>query len=181
MRAIPLELAGLVLLEPTVYDDARGSFFESYNREKFKALVGTDVEFVQDNHSVSHRNVLRGLHYQIQQAQGKLVRCISGEVYDVTVDVRRSSPSFGRWYGCWLSAANRRMLWIPPGFAHGIFVGSERAEFIYKTTDYWQPRHERTILWNDPAIGVAWPITGKPLLSDRDAAARPLNENEVYP
>jgi len=136
---------------------------------------------VQDNHSASERNVLRGLHYQVRQAQGKLVRSLAGEVYDVVVDLRRSSPTFGKWIGERLSAENHRMLWVPPGFAHGFLVLSERAEFLYKTTDYYAPEHERSLLWNDPALGIEWPLAGAPLLKPRDAAGTPLAEAETYP
>ena len=156
-----------------------GFFFESYNRRAFEphGILG---EFVQDNHSRSAKNVLRGLHYQIKQPQGKLVRVVAGAVFDVAVDIRRSSPTFGKWVGDTLSADNRRMLWIPPGFAHGFVVLTDYAEFLYKTTDYWAPEHERTIIWNDPDLAIAWPISGAPTLAAKDAAARRLAEAEVF-
>ena len=181
MKAIPTELPGVILLEPKVFGDDRGFFFESYNRRAFREATGLDPDFVQDNHSRSARNVLRGLHYQVRQPQGKLVRVTSGEVYDVAVDLRRSSPTFGRWVGLTLSAANRRMLWVPEGFAHGFVVTSEHAEFLYKTTDYYAPEHERSLLWNDPALGIAWPVEGAPLLKPSDAAAPPLASAETFP
>ena len=181
MKAIPTGLPGVILLEPKVFGDDRGFFFESYNRRAFREATGLDPDFVQDNHSRSARNVLRGLHYQVRQPQGKLVRVTSGEVYDVAVDLRRSSPTFGRWVGLTLSAANRRMLWVPEGFAHGFVVTSDHAEFLYKTTDYYAPEHERSLLWNDPALGIAWPVEGTPLLKPRDAAAPPLASAETFP
>jgi dTDP-4-dehydrorhamnose 3,5-epimerase len=162
-----------------VFGDARGFFFESWNRRAF-AAAGLDVDFVQDNHSRSHRGVLRGLHYQIEHAQGKLVRVIEGRVLDVAVDLRRSSPTFGRHVTIELSAADRRMLWIPPGYAHGFVVVSEVAEFLYKTTDYWYPEHERTLRWNDPALGIAWPQGLAPTLAPKDAAGKPLAQADVY-
>ena len=168
------------LIEPRVFGDDRGAFFESWNARAL-AEAGIDATFVQDNHSHSRRGVLRGLHYQIEHAQGKLVRCVVGEVFDVAVDLRRSSPTFGRWAGIALSAANRRMLWVPPGFAHGFVVLSESADFLYKTTDYWYPEHERTLLWNDPALGIAWPLAGAPVIAAKDAAGTPLAAAEVYP
>ncbi len=181
MKAIPTALPGVMVIEPRVFGDARGFFFESWNRRAFAEAVGRDVEFVQDNHSPSERNVLRGLHYQLRQAQGKLVRVAAGEVYDVVVDLRRSSPTFGKWVGERLSAENRRMLWVPPGFAHGFLVLSERAEFLYKTTDYYAPEHERSLLWNDPALGIDWPLDGPPLLKPKDAAGTPLAQAETFP
>ena len=180
MQAIRLALAEVILLRPKVFGDHRGNFFESYNARAFRDATGLDVEFVQDNHSYSKAQVLRGLHYQVSQAQGKLVRVTSGAVFDVAVDLRRSSPSFGRWIGARLSADDRDMLWIPPGFAHGFYVLSEGAEFLYKTTDYWAPEFERTLLWNDPALGIAWPLSGEPVLNAKDAAGRPLAHAEVY-
>ncbi|PHV07720.1 dTDP-4-dehydrorhamnose 3,5-epimerase [Janthinobacterium sp. BJB412] len=180
MKMIATPLAGLVLLEPRVFGDERGFFFESFNARSFAELTGVRATFVQDNHSRSAKNVLRGLHYQIEQAQGKLVRVSSGAVFDVVVDLRKSSATFGRWYGVELSADNKRQLWIPPGFAHGFMVTSEHAEFLYKTTDYWAPEHERAVLWNDPAIGIAWPLDGAPLLSAKDQAAVPLAGAEVF-
>ena len=171
----------MLVIEPKVFGDARGFFFESWNRRDFARLVGRDVEFVQDNHSASARNVLRGLHYQLQRPQGKLVRVVAGEVFDVAVDLRRSSPTFGRWVGERLSTENHRMLWVPPGFAHGFVVLSEEAEFLYKATDYYAPDDERTLLWNDPALGIAWPLAGEPLLKPKDAAGKRLAEAETYP
>jgi dTDP-4-dehydrorhamnose 3,5-epimerase len=180
MDATPLSLPEIVMLKPRVFGDHRGEFFESFNAREFRELTGIAPDFVQDNHSLSHGGVLRGLHYQIRQPQGKLVRVVSGEVFDVAVDLRRSSPTFGRWVGALLSAARREILWIPPGFAHGFYVLSGRAEFLYKTTDYWAPEHERTLLWNDPALGIAWPLTGEPILNAKDAAGRPLARADVY-
>lgn len=168
------------IIEPKVFGDARGFFYESFNGREFEELVEAGVEFVQDNHSRSAKGVLRGLHYQIQHAQGKLVRVVEGEVFDVAVDIRRSSPNFGKWVGVHLSAENHRQLWVPPGFAHGFVVISESAQFLYKTTDYWFPEHERSIVWNDPAIGIEWPIDFEPLLAAKDAAGKRLAEAEVY-
>jgi len=181
MKAVETALPGVCILEPVVFGDPRGFVFESYNRRRFAELTGYDGDFVQDNHSRSHRNVLRGLHYQIAQAQGKLVRVIEGEVYDVAVDVRRSSPSFGRWAGVRLSAENKRMLWIPVGFAHGFLVLSETCQFLYKTTHYYVPQHERCILWSDPALAIEWPLAGEPVLSAKDRQGTPLAQAEVYP
>ena len=181
MKAIPTDLPGVILLEPKVFGDDRGFFFESYNRRAFREATGLDPDFVQDNHSRSARNVLRGLHYQVRQPQGKLVRVTAGEVYDVAVDLRRSSPTFGRWVGLTLSAANRRMLWVPEGFAHGFVVTSDHAEFLYKTTGYYAPEHERSLLWNDPALGIAWPVEGTPQLKPSDATAPPLAAAETFP
>ena len=181
MKVVRTALSGVVVLEPRVFGDARGFFFESWNRRAFAEAIGGDVDFVQDNHSASERNVLRGLHYQVRQPQGKLVRVIAGEVYDVAVDLRRSSPTFGRWTAERLSADNRRVMWVPAGFAHGFLVTSERAEFLYKTTDYYAPEHERSLLWNDPAIGIEWPLAGAPLLKPRDASGTPLAQAETFP
>ena len=182
MKAIPTPLAGVLVIEPAVFGDARGAFFESWNRRAFSQLVGRDVDFVQDNHSISARNVLRGLHYQLDpRAQGKLVRVVAGEVFDVAVDLRRSSPTFGRWTGERLSASNRRMMWIPEGFAHGFLVLSETAEFLYKTSDYYAPEQERTLLWNDPGVGVQWPLVGAPVLKPKDAAGTPLAAVDTFP
>jgi dTDP-4-dehydrorhamnose 3,5-epimerase len=181
VKAIATALAQVLVIEPAVFGDARGAFFESWNKRSFAALVGRDVDFVQDNHSSSAGGVLRGLHYQVRQAQGKLVRVISGEVFDVAVDLRRSSKTFGRWVGERLSAQNRRMMWIPEGFAHGFLVLSDGAEFLYKTTDYYAPEHERTLLWNDPALGIAWPLSGDPVLKPKDAAGLPLARAETFP
>ena len=179
MKAIPTAIPDVLLLEPRVFGDARGFFYESWNRRSF-AELGIDVDFVQDNHSKSQRNVLRGLHYQIEHAQGKLVRVTAGQVYDVAVDLRLSSPTFGQWVGFTLSAEDQRMAWIPPGFAHGFCVTSESAEFLYKTTDYWSPTHERTLLWNDPRLAIPWPLSGEPLLAARDAAGRTFSEAETF-
>ena len=179
MQITPTALPDVKLIEPRVFGDDRGFFFESWNRRTF-AAAGIDMDFVQDNHSRSRRGVLRGLHYQIEHAQGKLVRVTEGEVYDVAVDLRRSSPGFGRSVGCVLSAVNRRMLWIPPGFAHGFLVLSENAEFLYKATDYWFPEHERTLLWSDPALRIDWPLSGEPTLAPKDAAGRLLADADVY-
>jgi dTDP-4-dehydrorhamnose 3,5-epimerase len=181
MNVIKTPLDGLLIIEPTVFGDQRGFFYESFNAQRFAEQTGVDVQFVQDNHSRSAKGVLRGLHYQIQQAQGKLVRVTSGAVFDVAVDVRKSSPTFGQWYGLELSAENKRQLWIPAGFAHGFVVTSDFAEFLYKTTDYYAPAHERSVIWNDPAIGVAWPLDGEPLLSAKDKAGVPLAQAEVFP
>ena len=180
MRIVETALDGVVLLEPRVFGDARGFFFESFNARVFHELTGVDATFVQDNHSRSARGVLRGLHYQIRQPQGKLVRVVAGSVFDVAVDLRRRSPSFGRWFGAELTAENKRMLWIPPGFGHGFLVTSDAAEFLYKTTDYWAPEHERSLMWNDPALGIDWPLDGEPLLSEKDRKALPLSQCEVY-
>jgi dTDP-4-dehydrorhamnose 3,5-epimerase len=179
MKVAPTAIADVCVIEPRVFEDERGFFFESYNRRALQA-AGIDAAFVQDNHSRSRRGVLRGLHYQIEHAQGKLVRVIEGEVYDVAVDLRRRSPTFGRHVGVNQSAANRRMLYIPPGFAHGFLVVSDAAEFLYKTTDYWYPEHERTLLWRDPALGIAWPDGIEPLLAPKDAAGAPLASADVY-
>ena len=181
MRAIPTAIPGVLVLEPKVFGDARGFFFESYNERDFRAATGIDAVFVQDNHSGSERNVLRGLHYQVAQPQGKLARVIHGEVFDVVVDLRRSSPTFGKSVTITLSAANRRMLWVPVGFAHGFMVTSDRAEFLYKTTDYYAPQHERSLLWNDPALAIAWPLAGaEPLVKPGDAAGVPLDRAECF-
>jgi dTDP-4-dehydrorhamnose 3,5-epimerase len=180
MKVVPTALPDVLVIEPQVFGDARGFFFESFNRRAFREATGLDLEFVQDNHSRSARNVLRGLHYQIKQPQGKLVRCIAGEVFDVAVDLRRSSPTFGKWAGVTLSAENKRMAWIPPGFGHGFLVLSEFAEFLYKTTDYWAPEHERSVAWNDPDIGIAWPLAGEPVLSAKDKAGVRLRDAEVF-
>ena len=179
MRVSPTSLPDVLMIEPRVFEDARGFFFESYQRRAFLE-AGIDAEFVQDNHSRSMRGVLRGLHYQIGHAQGKLVRVIAGEVFDVAVDLRRSSPTFGRHVAANLSAANRRMLYIPPGFAHGFLVLSDAAEFLYKTTDYWYPAHERTLRWNDPALRIEWPLDIAPTLAPKDAAGALLQDAETY-
>ena len=177
---VATELEDVKILEPKVYGDARGFFFESFNAKDFQSALGTEVDFVQDNHSKSARGVLRGLHYQIKHPQGKLVRVVAGEVFDVAVDIRRNSPSFGRWMGAHLSAENHRQIWIPPGFAHGFLVLSESAEFLYKTTDYWYPEHERSLIWNDPQINIKWPSTIKPVLSAKDEIAPSLGKAELF-
>ena len=179
MQAVPTELPDVLVVTPRVFEDARGFFYESWNRRAL-AAAGVDAEFVQDNHSRSVRGVLRGLHYQVQHAQGKLVRVVAGEVFDVAVDLRRSSPTFGRHVTRVLSAGNRDELWVPPGFAHGFVVLSETADFLYKTTDYWYPEHERTLLWNDPALGIAWPVDA-PILAPKDVAGVPLARADVFP
>ena len=181
MKVITTPLEGLLVIEPRVFGDERGFFYESYNARQFAEATGVVASFVQDNHSRSRRGVLRGLHYQIQQPQGKLVRVTAGAVFDVAVDIRKASPTFGQWYGVELSAENMRQMWIPAGFAHGFVVTSDNAEFLYKTTDYWAPEHERAILWNDPAIGIAWPLDVTPMLSHKDQAAGPLAAAEVFP
>jgi dTDP-4-dehydrorhamnose 3,5-epimerase len=170
MNVVRTEIADVLILEPKVFEDDRGFFFESFNQRVFEAAAGGPVTFVQDNHSKSKKNVLRGLHYQVEQPQGKLVRAVSGAIYDVAVDIRPKSPTFGRWVGVELTADNKRQLWIPPGLAHGFLVVSETAEVLYKATDYYAPAHERTILWNDPTLGIAWPLTGQPQVSGKDAA-----------
>jgi dTDP-4-dehydrorhamnose 3,5-epimerase len=180
MNATPQSIPEVILFEPKVFGDERGFFFESFNQARFEAAVGHSVPFVQDNHSKSSKGVLRGLHYQVQQAQGKLVRVVQGEVFDVAVDLRRSSPTFGRSVGILLSGDNKNQLWVPPGFAHGFVVVSDTAEFLYKTTDYYAPAHERSLLWNDPALGIQWPMQGAPTLSDKDRNAKLLSEAEVY-
>lgn len=181
MHVIPTAIPDVLIIEPRVFGDERGFFYESYNKKRFLELTGIDCEFVQDNHSRSLKGVLRGLHYQIRQAQGKLIRVIMGEVFDVAVDIRRSSPNFGKWLSVRLSAENKRMLWVPPGFAHGFLVLSDVAEFLYKTTDYWAPEFERTIIWNDPDLAIDWPIDKEPVLSLKDMAGRPFKEVEVFP
>lgn len=180
MNIIPTRIPDVLIIEPKVFGDERGFFYESYNRRAMTD-AGIAGDFVQDNHSRSARGVLRGLHYQIQQTQGKLVRVISGSVYDVAVDLRKSSPTFGQWVGIELTAENKRMAWIPPGFAHGFTVTSDSAEFLYKTTDYWAPQFERSLLWNDPALGIDWPLDGEPLLAAKDMAGLPLAQCEVFP
>ncbi len=179
MQITPTALPEVLLLEPKVFGDDRGFFYESWNERTF-ADSGLPLTFVQDNHSRSKQGVLRGLHYQIEHAQGKLVRAIVGEVFDVAVDMRRSSPTFGQSMNCVLSAANKRMLWIPPGFAHGFLVTSDVAEFVYKTTDYWYPAHERTLLWNDPALRIDWPAGAAPTLAAKDAAGLPLAKADTF-
>ncbi|MDB5764010.1 MAG: rmlC [Herminiimonas sp.] len=181
MKVHNTPLAGLFIIEPAVFGDDRGFFYESFNERRFADLTGIrGLGFVQDNHSRSERNVLRGLHYQIKQPQGKLVRVIAGEVFDVAVDIRKGSATFGQWFGVKLSAENRRQLWIPEGFAHGFVVTSDFAEFLYKTTDYWAPQYERSILWNDPAIGIEWPLDALPVLSDKDRNGKLLADAETF-
>lgn len=180
MKAIATAIPDVLIIEPNVFGDERGFFFESYNAREFAELTGVKAEFVQDNHSRSAKNVLRGLHYQIQQPQGKLVRAVAGTVYDVAVDLRKNSPAFGKWAGVELSAENRRMLWIPPGFAHGFLVLSDHAEFLYKTTDYWAPEHERCIAWNDLGLNIAWPIKEEPQLSPKDRQGVAFSAAEVF-
>jgi len=178
--AIPTALPEVLILEPKIFPDGRGFFFESFNARDFERATGLKREFVQDNHSSSLKGVLRGLHYQVNHPQGKLVRVIRGEVFDVAVDLRRGSPNFGKWVGARLSAENRQQLWVPEGFGHGYMVVSESAEVLYKTTDYWYPEHERSLLWNDRAIAIEWPLTGSPQLAPKDAAAKRLGEAELY-
>jgi dTDP-4-dehydrorhamnose 3,5-epimerase len=181
MNVVQTEVPGVLILEPKVFGDERGFFLESFNLREFERATGVRVDFVQDNHSRSGRGVLRGLHYQISQPQGKLVRVVAGEVFDVAVDLRRSSPTFGRWTGTRLSAENKRMMWIPPGFAHGFLVLSESADFLYKTTAYYAPEHERCLLWNDPEVGIRWPLEGDPVLAQKDRTGAPLRRAEVFP
>jgi len=180
MKTTSLAISDVILIEPQVFGDARGFFFESFNQARFDAAIGRSVSFVQDNHSRSARNVLRGLHYQIRHPQGKLVRVVQGEVFDVAVDIRKSSPTFGQWDGQLLSAENKQMLWVPEGFAHGFLVLSEYAEFLYKTTDYWSPEHERCIAWNDPDLAIAWPSRAAPVLSGKDQMGKLLRDAEVF-
>ena len=180
MKVIETAISGLLLIEPTVFGDDRGFFFESFNRRKFAELTGLEVDFVQDNHSRSSKNVLRGLHYQINQPQGKLVRVVQGSVLDVAVDIRKNSPTFGKHVAMELSAENKRMFWIPAGFAHGFVVLSEFADFLYKTTDYWYPEHERCITWNDPALAIDWRLNGNPVVSAKDSNGMLLADAEVF-
>jgi dTDP-4-dehydrorhamnose 3,5-epimerase len=180
MRATPTAIAGVLVIEPKVFADERGFFFESFNERAFAQATGITAKFVQDNDSRSVRNTVRGLHYQIQRPQGKLVRAVSGEIFDVVVDLRRKSPTFGKWVGHHLSAENKAMVWIPAGLAHGFAVLSEYADVLYKTTDYWAPQHERTLLWNDPDLAIAWPLAGEPILAAKDSAGKRLSEAEVF-
>jgi dTDP-4-dehydrorhamnose 3,5-epimerase len=180
MKITPTAISEVLLIEPQVFGDDRGFFFESFHHRKFEAVLGKPVSFVQDNHSLSAKRVLRGLHYQIQQPQGKLVRVVRGEVFDVVVDIRTSSPTFGQWVGETLSADNKRQLWVPEGFAHGFVVLSDTAEFLYKTTDYYAPQFERCIAWDDPAIGIDWRVHGVPILSVKDQQAKKLAEAEHF-
>ena len=180
MNSIPADIPDVLIIEPRVFGDARGFFYESFNQKVWEEKTGLQTTFVQDNHSCSGRNILRGLHYQIRHPQGKLVRVIAGQVFDIAVDIRRSSPTFGRWIGIILSAENRRMLWIPEGFAHGFLVLSDVAEFLYKTTDYWYPEHERTIIWNDPDLAINWNNKEEPILSVKDAEGVLLSKAELF-
>jgi dTDP-4-dehydrorhamnose 3,5-epimerase len=180
ISVVDTSLPEVKIIEPRVFGDDRGFFYESFNEQEFAEAIGERVTFVQDNHSRSARNVLRGLHYQIQHAQGKLVRVVAGEVFDVAVDMRRSSPNFGKWTAQVLSAENRRQLWIPPGFAHGFLVMSETADFLYKTTDYWFAAHERSVVWNDPDLAIEWPVDGEPVLAAKDAAGQRFADAESY-
>lgn len=180
MKVLRTAIPDVMIIEPTVFGDARGFFFESYNQRRFEELTGITATFVQDNHSRSAQGVLRGLHYQIRQPQGKLVRVLAGEIVDVCVDLRRSSPTFGRCVSVTLSGDNHRQVWVPPGFAHGFVVISATADVAYKATDYYAPEHERTLLWNDPALGIAWALDGEPLLSAKDRAGIPLAQAETY-
>jgi dTDP-4-dehydrorhamnose 3,5-epimerase len=181
MQVVRTAIPEVLVIEPQVFGDDRGFFYESYNERAFAEATGLKLRFVQDNHSRSARNVLRGLHYQVRQPQGKLVRVIAGEIYDVAVDIRRSSPSFGKWVAVVLSAANRKMCWIPSGFAHGFLVTSDHAEVQYKTTDYYGPEHERCIAWNDRDLAISWPVRGAPILSAKDRVGLSLKEAEVFP
>ena len=181
MNIIPTEISDVLIIEPRVFEDQRGFFLESYNNKAFQEKTGLDVQFVQDNHSRSAQNVLRGLHYQNQQPQGKLVRVVAGEIFDVVVDLRKSSPTFGQWVGSLLSAENKQQLWVPVGFAHGFCVVSDYAEVQYKTTDYYAPQHERCVIWNDPDLAIAWPIEKAPIVSAKDQAGTPFKEAEVFP
>jgi dTDP-4-dehydrorhamnose 3,5-epimerase len=178
--SIPTALPEVLILEPKVFGDERGFFYESFNARNFEETTGLTCSFVQDNHSKSNQGVLRGMHYQIQHPQGKLVRVVAGEVFDAAVDIRRNSANFGKWVGVRLSAENKRQLWVPEGFAHGFLVLSESAEFLYKTTDYWYPEHERSISWNDPAVGIDWPLAGAPVLSAKDERASLLRDAAVF-
>ncbi|MEX5588358.1 dTDP-4-dehydrorhamnose 3,5-epimerase [Pseudomonas urmiensis] len=180
MKTIPLSIVDVVLFEPYVFVDERGFFFESYNQRVFEGTIGRRVNFVQDNHSRSAKNVLRGLHYQVQQAQGKLVRVVEGEVFDVAVDLRSSSNTFGKWVGAHLTAENKRQLWIPEGFAHGFVVLSDVAEVLYKSTEFYAPAHERCLAWNDPQVAIDWPVTGELLLSEKDKAGKRLVGAEYF-
>ena len=179
MKVIPTAIADVLIIEPRVFGDERGFFYESFNQKAFNEATGLALDFVQDNHSRSVKGVLRGLHFQIRQPQGKLVRVVRGAVFDVAVDIRKSSPTFGQWVGVELTEQNHRQLWVPPGLAHGFMVTSESADFLYKTTDYYAPEHERCLLWNDPAIGIAWPLEGEPQLSAKDRLGKLLAEAEL--
>lgn len=181
MNVISTEIPEVLIIEPKIFGDDRGFFFESFNYKAFAEKTGVTAEFVQDNHSKSSKNVLRGLHYQLQQPQGKLLRVVSGEIFDVAVDIRKGSPTFGKWVGCMLSATNKQQLWVPAGFAHGFLVVSETAEVLYKTTEYYAPSHERCILWNDHDLAIDWPLDGaKPILSAKDNAGQTLKRSQVF-
>jgi dTDP-4-dehydrorhamnose 3,5-epimerase len=180
MKTIATKLSGVLILEPKVFGDSRGFFMESYNAKTTREALGIDLDFVQDNHSRSSKGVLRGLHYQIRQPQGKLVRVVKGSVFDVAVDLRKTSPTFGQWTGVELTEDNHRQFWLPPGFAHGFVVLSDSADFLYKTTDYYAPEHERCLLWNDPTVGIDWPIEGAPALSAKDALGKNLADAEIF-
>ena len=180
MNVIPTTIPDVLIIEPRVFGDDRGFFFESFNQKIFEEKTGFEAKFVQDNHSRSEKNVLRGLHYQIQQPQGKLVRVVTGKVLDVAVDIRKNSPTFGQWVSCLLTAENKKQFWVPPKFAHGFVVLSDTADFLYKTTEYYAPEHERAILWNDPDLGIDWQIEGEPILSSKDRSAKLLKDAEVY-
>ena len=180
MKVTPTSIPSVLLIEPRVFGDTRGFFFESFNQRAFNQATGLDVNFVQDNHSRSSKGVLRGLHYQIQQPQGKLIRVVRGSVFDVTVDLRKSSPTFGQWVGVELAEDNHRQLWIPPGFAHGFYVLSDSADFLYKTTDYYAPEFECSLIWNDPTIGIEWPLNTQPIISAKDAQGKKLADAKVF-
>ena len=180
MKATPTSIPSVLIIEPRIFGDTRGFFFESFNQRAFNQATGLDVNFVQDNHSRSSKGVLRGLHYQIQQPQGKLVRVVRGSVFDVTVDLRKSSPTFGQWVGVELTEDNHCQLWIPPGFAHGFYVLSDSADFLYKTTDYYAPEFECSLIWNDPTIGIEWPLNTQPIISAKDAQGKKLADAEVF-
>lgn len=180
MQITRLSIPEVVLIEPRVFGDARGVFYESFNQRAFNEATETSYQFVQDNHSYSRKGVLRGLHYQLQRPQGKLVRVVQGVVFDVAVDLRRSSPTFGKWVGQILSAEHRTLMWVPPGFAHGFLTLSDTSDFIYKTTDYWCPKHERVIRWDDPTLGIEWPLVMSPILADKDAMAPPICSDDLY-
>ena len=181
MNVIKTDLPAVLIFEPEVFGDARGFLLESFNHRVFQEKTGLDVRFVQDNHSHSGKSVLRGLHYQVRQPQGKLVLVVAGEIFDVAVDLRKSSPTFGKWAGAALSAGNKRQMWVPEGFAHGFLVLSDSADVLYKTTDYYAPEHERSIAWNDPDIGIQWPLDGAPVLSARDREGKSLKEADLFP
>lgn len=180
MNITPTEIPDVLILEPRVFEDARGFFFESFSEKVFNDKTGLNLRFVQDNHSCSSKHVLRGLHYQIQQAQGKLVRVVAGAILDIAVDIRKSSPTFGQWVGCVLSAANKKQLWVPVGFAHGFLALEDQTEVLYKTTDYYAPAHERCIIWNDPDLAIDWQLTGDPIVSVKDQDGKPFHLAEVF-